>query len=201
MEIIYISYLSILIFILTVVYKIIKISSSPIHLRWELYPVPKEKGKSEYGGSILEESEWWTKKKHVDHLGEIKTMAEEILLLKGVYENNRDLWLGSYPFHFGLYIGVANIFLAITTSILSNSSIIGIDIFLILTYIIHILFAVGSLVGLIGSIKLLSSRIKNINLRLYSTASHYFHIVFIGLIFLRWLSLAINRFFIEFEHN
>ncbi len=33
----------------------------PIHLRWELYPVPHEAGKAEYGGGYLEETSWWSK--------------------------------------------------------------------------------------------------------------------------------------------
>ncbi len=187
MEIIYISYVSILIFILSVIFKIIKISRLPMHLRWELYPVPKEKGKSHYGGSILEESDWWTKKKHIDHLGEVKVMAEEILLLKGVYENNKELWFGSYPFHFGLYIGITNIFFIAVTTLLKEYNIIDFSVQMALMYIMFILLTLGSLVGFIGAVKLLISRIKNINLRLYSAPSHYFHIIFIGLIYLSGL--------------
>jgi nitrate reductase gamma subunit len=184
MEIVFMSYISIFIFLLTLIYKIIKFSNSPVHLRWELYPVPKEKGKSEYGGSILEESEWWTKKKHIDHLGEVKTMAEEIFLLKGVYEKNKELWFGSYPFHFGLYIGITNIIFSAITVILKETGIIDFSVQMTLMYIMYVLLAVGSLTGLVGAIKLLISRIKNNGLRLYSAPAHYFHIIFIGLIYL-----------------
>ena len=40
--------------------KVVKIIRMPPHLRWELYPVATEKGKK-YGGSYLEDVEWWTK--------------------------------------------------------------------------------------------------------------------------------------------
>ncbi|UCC59921.1 MAG: nitrate reductase, partial [Dehalococcoidia bacterium] len=44
----------------TYTYRSIKYALMPVHLRWELYPVPHEEG-SKYGGSYLEELEWWTK--------------------------------------------------------------------------------------------------------------------------------------------
>ena len=34
----------------------------PTHLRWELYPLASEK-KRTWGGSYLEEPEWWTREK------------------------------------------------------------------------------------------------------------------------------------------
>ena len=41
-----------------------------MHVRWELYPVPHEAQKAHYGGSYLEESEWWKKPREVSLLGE-----------------------------------------------------------------------------------------------------------------------------------
>src|SRR5690349_13124400 len=52
----------------------------PIHLRWEIYPVPK------------------------GHGGQLKVMVPEILFLKGLWEFNRSLWFVSYPFHGGMYL-------------------------------------------------------------------------------------------------
>jgi len=95
-------YLAVLIFVLATAARIWKYASAPVHLRWELYPVTADREKK-YGGSYYEEMEWWKKlpKKNLFH--EILAMGEEILFLKGVYENNRGLWYASYPFHLGLY--------------------------------------------------------------------------------------------------
>ena len=75
---------------------------APVHLRWDLYPVAHEP--RPHGGSYLEEKEWWTKPRHVSLAGEAIVMAEEILLLKGVWEHNRKVWWASFPFHWGLYL-------------------------------------------------------------------------------------------------
>ena len=54
------SYAALLIFIAASLSRIIKVAKMPVHLRWELYPVPHERGRAHYGGSRLEENEWWT---------------------------------------------------------------------------------------------------------------------------------------------
>ncbi len=43
------SYVTILIFVIALVMKVARVLSMPIHLRWELYPIPHEKAFS-YGG-------------------------------------------------------------------------------------------------------------------------------------------------------
>ena len=65
-------------------YKAIHYAPMPLHLRWELYPVAHERGKAAYGGSYFEELDWWTKPREVSKLGEVKTIAEEVLTLKQV---------------------------------------------------------------------------------------------------------------------
>jgi nitrate reductase gamma subunit len=56
---------------------------APLHLRWEVYPVPE--------GAA----------------GQARFMATEILFLHGLWEYNRSLWWRSFPFHFGLYLLIA----------------------------------------------------------------------------------------------
>ena len=99
-------YASILAFVIGTVYKLIKLSRMPLHLRWDLYPIPHEKGKGDYGGSYYEEVEWWTKPASVSISSEVKEMAKEILFIQSMYHNNRPLWLFSFPFHFGLYLSI-----------------------------------------------------------------------------------------------
>jgi nitrate reductase gamma subunit len=99
------TYVSVIVFLVGLIYRAFKILSMPVHLRWELSPVPHEKGRSRYGGSYFEEYEWWTKKRAISKISELFAMAQEIVLLKGVWEHNRKLWFFSFPFHFGgLYL-------------------------------------------------------------------------------------------------
>ena len=83
--------------------KALKYARAPVHLRWDLYPVAHEPGR-EHGGSYLEQKDWWTKPRIKSHWGEVTFMVAEIFWLHGVRENNRKLWRGSLPFHWGLYI-------------------------------------------------------------------------------------------------
>jgi len=77
-----ITYASVLIAIAAMIIKAFRYLKAPMHFRWELYPVPHEKGRAEYGGSFLEELNWWTKPRHSDKLNELKEMMQEVLLLK-----------------------------------------------------------------------------------------------------------------------
>jgi len=76
----------------------------PLHVRWELYPVARGSGKVAYGGSYFEEIDWWTKPRETRLVGEIGTLATEVLVLKMVRKNNPRLWLPSLLFHWGLYL-------------------------------------------------------------------------------------------------
>jgi nitrate reductase gamma subunit len=97
------SWLSVSVFVMCCVWRALKYARAPVHLRWDLYPVAHEPGR-DHGGSYLEKKDWWDHPRKKSHWGEISAMAGEILLLKGVWENNRKLWWGSLPFHWGLYV-------------------------------------------------------------------------------------------------
>ncbi len=197
------AYIVLLIFIAAIAYRIIKIMRTPLHLRWELYPVPHEKGpRAKYGGSRLEESEWWTKKLEKSSLGELKVMIPEIAFLKGVWEHNRKLWSGSYPFHLGLYVLIAAMFLLIISGILTASgspvepSQAGFN--GVLFWIIYYAVLIGSAIGFLGAIRLFFARVVEKELALYSSFSHYFNIILIGAIyFTALLGLAQDSFFVE----
>jgi len=90
------------VFLLGCAWRAYRYASAPEHLRWDLYPVAHEP--NDHGGSYLEEKEWWTKPRHTSLVGEVVFMAEEILLLRGVWKHNLTLWWGSFPFHWGLYL-------------------------------------------------------------------------------------------------
>ena len=74
-----IPYAAAVVFVAAAVQRAVRIARLPMHLRWELYPVAHEKGRASYGGSYLEESDWWTKPRAVSVAGELKVMIPEIL--------------------------------------------------------------------------------------------------------------------------
>ena len=50
---------SVVIFFAVAIYRVVKISSLPMGLRWEVYPIPHEaRARREYGGSYMEDTDW-----------------------------------------------------------------------------------------------------------------------------------------------
>ena len=172
-------YSTVLVFLAAVVKRGVRIAKMPLHLRWELYPVPHEKGRAHYGGSILEESNWWTKPRKKDMIGEWKVMIPEMLFLKAVWEHNRNLWYGSFPLHFGLYILIGNMALVVLTAVLQ---LFGVSSNLLLT-IIPVIGSFGCILGAFGAVLMLLKRIFDRDLSSFSTPSHYFNLLVMGAIY------------------
>lgn len=186
-------YFALLIFVILVVGKIVRIASTPIHLRWELYPIPHEKGKAKYGGSRFEDYEWWNKPLEKDFLNELWTMIKEIVFLKGVWEHNRSLWFGSFPFHFALYLyicGTFLIFLGLIFGQQPNAQLTESNLFY---GFLTLLLWGASILGIIGAVVLLLKRIFDSNLSIYSNASHYFNILLIGTLYFTLFLLLISN--------
>lgn len=185
-------YIGLVVFFILVIIKGWKIATAPVHLRWELYPVAHEKGKASYGGSYLEEFEWWNKPLKKDLLGEIWTMFQEIVFLKGVWEHNRPLWIGSAPFHYALYLYIVLTlltFLGLIFGLDPVSSEFEANWFV---QILTAIFWISSILGIVGAIILLFKRIFDENLRLYSNPSHYFNIILIGMLYVSSLIWLLN---------
>jgi nitrate reductase gamma subunit len=132
---------------------------APAHLRWDLYPVAHEP-RRDHGGSYLEEREWWTRPRKKSQLGAAVVMAEEILLLHGVFKNNRSVWWGSMPFHWGLY-------LLIVTSFGLLLAALGLSAELWLT-LLQVGGVLGGLLLALGSLYLLLLRLRDPRLRPYT---------------------------------
>ncbi|MGC2109472.1 MAG: hypothetical protein WA655_08135, partial [Candidatus Korobacteraceae bacterium] len=82
--------------------RVVKFLQMPTPLRWELYPIPKGSAKRQrYGGSYFEESAWWTKPAKTSHRVEVAFVLKEVILLRGIWENFRGLWLWSWLLHWG----------------------------------------------------------------------------------------------------
>jgi nitrate reductase gamma subunit len=154
----------------------------PVHLRWELAPVPHEKGKSAYGGSYLEEYEWWTRKRESSMVNEVVYMAKEILLLKGVWENNRGLWPFTFLFHNGIYLLAAAVgFIFIGSVLLTFSSTIALLDFMLT--LVSVFIIAGYLTGTAGSFGLLVKRFLDPYLKPFNSTSTYLNLALMGLVF------------------
>lgn len=116
-------YSGLLIFLAGCLRRILVYARTPLHLRWELYPLPHEHAyRAAYGGSYFETQEWWNQPQVTNRRGEWRVMAEEIIFLKSLREFNRRLWLPSFLFHFGLYLAVAAVGCAALTAAWEFSS-------------------------------------------------------------------------------
>ncbi len=178
------SYLAIIVFLAMAVKRIYMIANTPVHLRWELYPVPHERGRAHYGGSRLEDRNWWEHEEKPDHLNELKEMAKEILFLKAVWEHNRMLWFGSYPFHLAMYLVIFNIVISLISALLLVFGLSPLSpIFEIYHWVFTIVGFIGGIAGTFGALRLLFSRIADKDLAKYSSLSHYFNIILIGSVF------------------
>jgi nitrate reductase gamma subunit len=178
-----VAYVSLLVFAAVAVYRTVKIARLPVHLRWELAPVPHEKGKGSYGGSYLEEYEWWTKPRERSLAGELSYMAQEIVFLKAVWEHNRRLWWFSFPMHLGIYLLVVCGALALLAAVLERvgaPSSVGAA----LHGAMLPFAAAGYTLGLAGSVGLLVSRLTDPRLQVVRTGISLLNLGFLAAVFL-----------------
>ncbi len=119
-------YVAVLVFMVGCVGRVLQYARAPIHLRWELYPVPHEAPERvAHGGSYFEQGDWWKKGRHQNLAGELSFMIPEMLLLKGLWEYNRKLWYRSFPFHAGLYLLIGAAFLSALGAVLGGFGFAG----------------------------------------------------------------------------
>jgi nitrate reductase gamma subunit len=177
-----VSYASAAVFLFAVITRAAKILSLPMHVRWELYPVAHEKGRARYGGSYLEEPDWWTKKRESSKIGELKVMIPEILLLSAVREHNRGHWYLTFPFHFGLYLLAGTIVLLLVGGVASASgadvSASGGGLLEALHHLTYMVGYIGLVLALIGALTLFGRRTFNPDYREYTAAGDYFNLLF-----------------------
>lgn len=152
-------------------------AGSPLHVRWELYPVPHEGKKAAYGGSFMEEKDWWTRPRHISHWGDIKGILVEVLCLHATLEHNPRLWLRTYPFHVGMYMlmgGTIIVVLAVLAQMLGMDPQGG-----FMTFVGNVISAVvllGSFCIVSGGIALIQRRRSDEGLKKYTTREHYLNL-------------------------
>ena len=174
-------YMAVILFVGLSAYKAIQYARMPLHGRMELYPVPQEKGRHTYGGSYMEEPEWWKKPRQVSKLSEIADMLKEMLLIKKLFDNQRSLWWVSYSFHLGLYLLMAwTIFIIVgaLTELAGVSVSATASLWTALLYYLTILTGViGFIIATVGVFLLLIRRCTDPVLSKYTTPQEYFNLL------------------------
>jgi nitrate reductase gamma subunit len=181
-----------LVFVVVFATKIIRYLSMPMHVRWELYPVPHE-GKP-WGGSFYEEVDHWKKTRHKDHLAQYAFMVPEILFIRALYEDNRSLWYWSFPFHMGLYLSIGGLVFLVIGALLQigglapdASALAG-----LVQSVTIILAFLGFILGTIGSVGLIIKRASDPMLKDSNAPIDFLNLAWLAAIFatgfLVWLS-------------
>jgi nitrate reductase gamma subunit len=177
------TYLSGLVFVIAFAAKLLKYATMPMHVRWELYPIPHE-GK-EWGGSFYEEVDHWKKTRHKDHMAQYRFMVPEIFFIKALHEDNKPLWYWSFPFHMGLYLCIGGlVFLAIGAvlqilgMVPENSALASL--FQSLTIVLAV---PGYVLGTIGILGLIVKRKTDSGLADVTAPIDFMNLIWLGLLF------------------
>lgn len=175
-----VAYIAVGIFVITVVARFFMWSKMPIHMRWELYPVAHEAEKVHYGGSYLEEVDWWKKPRHASLIAELKEMIPEILFLVALKKNNPKLWTYSFPFHFGLYLVIGCTGLMFGTAILANiwPGLVAGGFGKVLMYAVMACGYGGLGLSLLGAAGLLMRRLTDPELKDFTAGADIFNLLF-----------------------
>jgi nitrate reductase gamma subunit len=184
-------YIAYAVFFVGTGYRAYKMANMPVHLRWDLYPIPHEKGKGHYGGSYFEEINWWTKPAEVSMKSELSEMAKEIVFIQSMYHNNRLLWIFSFPFHFGLYLSIVFVLLVFFGALLelfgvtvaADGAMLGQAVY----YATLPLGLLGPALGALGAFGLFISRMTRKDLIRTSVRSDYFNLIILLAVFVSGL--------------
>ena len=172
-----VAYAGILVCAGVVAYKVNNYLKKPVHVRWELYPVAHEAGdRASYGGSYLEDVDWWKNPQKGSFIGGVKGLLTELLLLHSTLENNTRLWYRTYPFHLGLYMLLGAIGL---TALAALAQLAGVVPGIALTAVgnlVQVLSCLGFVGIICGACGLLHRRINQPDLRKYSTREHFLNL-------------------------
>ncbi|MFH1742491.1 MAG: respiratory nitrate reductase subunit gamma [bacterium] len=192
-----ITYAALAIFVVVVAVRFFRISAMPMHLRWELYPVAHEGGeKAKYGGSRLEEIDWWTKPKETSRFNELRAMIPEMTFLVALFEHNRKLWWWSFPFHFGLYIltgmlglivlgAVMGIFGATIAADSTQAGILGSFVY----HLTQVAAVLGLTLATVGAAGLLHRRLHDPDLKDYTSPAAILNLVlFLAVFAVAWIT-------------
>jgi nitrate reductase gamma subunit len=154
---------------------------SPLHLRWELYPVPHESAaRVRHGGSRYEEADWASRPVTHRRMAAFQAMASEVLLLRALRAQNPSLWRRSYPFHAGLYllIGTAALLAGSAAAALISPQVTESAAFRFAGWTYRVTGLVGTFSAVVGAACLLRRRLTDPELRVHTTAGDIFNLSF-----------------------
>ncbi len=192
---VYAAYFSFVFCVIVTLYKIGKYAKAPLHLRWELYPVPSE-DEHEHGGSYLERSEWWNTEISEDKGSELIDMLKEMIFIKRLYGSKRRQWYLSFLFHGGIYLLLLWFVTTFIGSALELLNITSGIVFGIFFYASMVLGYIGIFATFIGAIGLIVLRSTDNRVSYISAPIDYFNLSFISLItFSMIISLFYDPFF------
>lgn len=165
--------------IVACVVRAILYSIQPMHLRWELYPVPHEDPhRVKHGGSYFEETDWRSRRLRFNLLGELRFMVPEMLFMKGLWDWNRALWARSFPFHFGLYLlagtGGLALFVALLELVAPQLATESLEAAFHSVYTITGL--AGAALAILGAVALLVRRLAAEDLKTYTSPADLFNL-------------------------
>ena len=172
--------LSVVVFVAATAARAVMYARQPLHLRWELYPVPHEApDRAAHGGSYFESVDWWTHTERFNLAGELKAMFAEMLFLKALREFNLALWFRSFPFHFGLYLLIATVVLVLGAAVatLVAPAVMAGALGRILSVAYRATGVAGVTLAIIGAAGLLHRRFTDERLRLYNAPGDIFNLV------------------------
>lgn len=163
-----------------------KFAHMQIHARLDLYPVPKEgAGRAAYGGSYMEEPEWWTKPRKINRVSETVDIIKEMLFIKKLFVHQRSLWWASYSMHLGIYVMLGWSVLLLVSVAWHPAWYVA---------VVSIVGIVGFALATIGCVLLLVRRVFDRVLAKYTTPLEYFNIVLLLVVLLTgaysWLFVA-----------
>ncbi len=155
----------------------LKYLNMPRHLRWDLYPIPHQGPE----GSKYQKVDFHELQPHASLLHELKEMSQEMLFIKKIFINNPKVWVGTFPLHAGLYLGIFWLLLLILGAVLAliglpaspnSDSILSVAVY----YVTLFAGAGGFIAGFCGSLILLGLRIFDEDIHYISDAVSFINL-------------------------
>lgn len=159
--------------------RLVTYARAPLHLRWELHPLPQQGGARRTGGLPTFPAQAPPPPSRSRVINEWRYMLPEMLLMKSLRDHNRSLWRLSFPFHFGLYLIAVGLILLIVTAAQGGSP--GEPFPLSAGYLLERLAlgcgGVGMILTLGGAAALLRRRLCDPALRGYTAGADILHLL------------------------
>jgi nitrate reductase gamma subunit len=166
-----------------IVYRTVSIVRMPVHLRWELAPIPHEKGRGHYGGSYLEDHEWWRKSRRKSRMAPLVYMLREIFTFRSILKHNQGLWPYTMLLHYGIYFVIFSVFLNFLNALLVITA-APLSVLYFFQGLVTVFSASGFILGTLGVIFLILKRALDADYQPFSTTAVYFNLIFLGAIFI-----------------